>query len=512
MERHRTMKWLLWGVMAITAGILVVRCAVLLTSRNYNVASEANGLYGIFEVADGKPLYPPITAKPYGIYLYAPLHAFVNSGLIHLLGASELFSRVLTVRLVSLVALALAIGLLWLGVVRPSRVTGLSFGTALLLALSKFSDYATSGRNDTISLLLEMAALVFFTFYIRERKSRWVTLFFAVSCLSVWTRQTGAMVFVSAMLWLAYRREFRIVLRISSMFVIVNGFLFLLLYLVTQGNVMDHMFLSNIRGFRPVNRAFFDASLLSFLASYILFVPLVILGIKRDRSGTGGFITTVLAVSALLSSSFFMRAGGDVNYYFLSLFVGVYFAALTLDSLFSEANARIVAGTTLALIAQFALVGYVYVNKSISARQSGSLPFAVVTERIKSELPERGYVLGYYAQSLSVYLRGWALYGPDVTNGGVVANNAHVKFRRLIHEADAAIRSGEVQSLIIATPGCEAWTKPLGEWQSYFTDVEAWNEWICVYRSKVTYKHLVGLNRAGDSAPQTSRTAPIPRR
>jgi len=482
-----------WGfltraLLALTVAVLLGRCVVIFLNHNYNAAAEANGLYGLLEVADGNLLYPPRTQRPYGIYLYTPLQAFGLGTALRALHIDELRARVLFVRFASFFALGLAIWMAARSWVGRGKVTAGAFVIAVILAMAKFSDYASSSRNDMLSLFFEIGALLLFARWIRERNQRVYYLFIAFSCFSLWTRQMGICVFGAALVWLALRREFAVLFRTGLWYGVVNALFFLALFYQTNGAMVDHIILSNIRGFRPFNDHFVDMSLLTFIFGYFLYIVLIAAGLRlfyrRGMDEETGFLALALGLSFSVSGFLFLRAGGDTNYFFLSLFIGIYFAATALDEISSRGSVTFRRRVTVALALQLLFVQAVYLYKIQSSAKTGFLPYEAVAARIKSEIPAMGLVVGTLSQGMGIHLRGWAAHGPDVTNAGLIARNAHRSQRWILFDIHERLESGEVTSVLIADPNCanRGWMQR--DWYPYFGEYEQIAPWLCVYRNQ----------------------------
>src|SRR4051812_40260815 len=94
----------LFLVLGSAALAMMARCVIHLVSHNYNLSAEANGLYGLLEFSEGRPLYPPRNQRPYHVYLYPPAHALVTVGLARLLTLNNERVKILFFRTFSLAA------------------------------------------------------------------------------------------------------------------------------------------------------------------------------------------------------------------------------------------------------------------------------------------------------------------------------------------------------------------------------------------------------------------------
>lgn len=470
------------GVAGLAFAAMLVRGAVLLLTPNFNVASEANGLNGILELADNKPLYPPRTQRPYHIFLYPPVHALAGAAVIKMGQITALYPRVLSVRFLSLICFLGAVLLLWKPLVRKEGVGTKAFVFALLIMTSKFADYFTSSRNDMFCLLIEMLAVAVFVGWIREGQRRALALFLVLSILAVWTRQTGLEIFLAGATWLLLSRRFKTVFTLGVVYAAVNGLILYLLVQTTDGRFWEQVVLSNVRGWRPFNRQLFDASFITFWGSYVLYGGLLLYAITRTKPQKGSveeFLFLCVVCSTGLAGSVFLRAGGDVNYFFFPIFVGVFFVAREIGKM---GERRWLYG---AATAQLLFVALVCGVKSRSAYESARIPFAEASARITKEFPPYVYITGYHGQSLSIYLRNQTLHGPDVTNAGYVAKNAHPTFRWLLKDVDKAIASGEASAVIVATQDCEHGVPAITmDWDPHLHSMEVWYPWLCVYRSR----------------------------
>jgi len=470
--------------------ILLSRVGILWGSHNLNVSSEANDLYGTLMLADGKPLYPVRTQVPYNVYLYLPVHAYLGAGLVWLSGVRELHRQVFLVRGLSLLALAVAFAFLWRTVLAPLKVDWKSSAAVLILASPKLADYASAARNDTLALCFEMMALSFFVNWLGRRRGVDFFLFLAVSFLSLWTRQSGV-VFVSAMFYLLWHREYRRTLVTTGGFFVVSVGAFFLLWRQTHGAIIDHVFLSNIRAWRSINSQLFDPSLVGFFLSYVAFSLCVVAGVKPALQRRNDPVVRMLALVFFSSFCFavavFMRAGGDVNYFFETILAGVYFAVLGWQRLSDSASRLVRTGLAVGLAFQLVAISGLYLAKDRSAMHDGSRPFDRISERLRTEIPRYGYVIGPYSEMMSVYLRGWLFQGPDVTSGSWVSRNSHKSMRSLVGSLHHAMGDGTVNVIVDTTPGCGAVWETLGGARSeWFKEKEVWDSGVCLFRSKLS--------------------------
>lgn len=469
----------LWICLLCCVAALALRVGTLYLGHNYNVAAEANGLYGVLELADGKPLYAPKEARPYSVYLYPPVHPYISAGILKVFGVEGDRGRVLFARLISLLSVAGFIFLAWRYRPRDLNVGWLLFFLTLVLSSSKLADYASSTRNDCFSILLEIGAMVAFLSYLREKRSAALALFTLLSILAIWTRQNALSVFFAGALVLLLERQVKPLAWVMGVWLVANAMIFFALYQGTQGEIWSHLILSNVRKFRPLNREFFNASLYSFFAAVVVFAPACIIGVRAWLRGTldveKRFYLACFGTSFLLSSAVFLRAGGDVNYFFLCFLLGCYFAAPTIARWSQTAWGKLAIG------AQLAGIAAIFVLKSQSAVAYADLGYEKMAERIRHELPPYGIVLGNYSQNMGIHLRGWAYHGPDVTNAGWVAVNGHEKLRWIMKDLDEAIAKGQVSSIVYAHPDCKA-HRQAGLWFDAFPVMEVWADWVCVYR------------------------------
>ncbi len=486
------MKVVKWLFVAL-ALVLASRFLILWWSHNFNIAAEANDLYGTLSLVDGQALYPSRSQVPYHIYLYLPFHAYLGAGMIWLAHLHDLRWQVLLLRGMSLAALLLSFTFLWRNVIRPLGIPWLTFLAVSLLAGPKLSDYATAARNDTLALCLEMAALSIFIHWVHRRSLGKYLLFIALSLCSLWTRQSGV-VFASAMIFLVLSREYWRMLATGLGFVLLNGLIYWGFYQSTHGAIVDHVFLANIRDWRSINLRLFDASLVSFLLCYLTFTALFLLGIKtawaRRESVEIKLVTIIFSLSFVFSLTVFMRAGGDVNYFFESIMVGITFACLGWERIRETLSPLRKNLAVAGLAIQVVLICGVYIAKDRSAFTIGRVDYAKIADGIKKEARPYGYVIGPMTEALNVYLRGWLYHGPDVTSSSWVSRNAHRSLRELAINWNHAMADGTIGAVVATTPGCDHWAKWNGLWGKWFDDKVVLDSGVCVYHSRHKEKAL----------------------
>lgn len=484
----------LLGVAVFFCGLaLAARVAILFAGHNYNVAAEANSLFGVLEVADGRPLYVGKEVRPYLTYLYPPVYPYLNAAVLKALHLQDLRWRVLGVRTVGILCALLVFFALW-----RFRPGGTSYGwplflLMLLLSSSKMADYVSSCRNDCLSLLWEVLAFGLFARFIRGSERRHLLGFFLLTVLAFGTRQNSVSLISAGSLWLLLNRRYTQFLAVVvGWFALVGGLAYFA-YVHTHGEILDHLILSNIRGFRPVNREFFDFSLLSFFAGLALFIPFCLLGLKEGWAlkGEKGFLFLALLCSTALSGAVFLRAGGDVNYFFLPILLAGYFGLPVLQQWLQEqpAIARSLIATQLLLIA------VIFGLKTRSAMNYADLDYEELADRVRATFPRYVLLMGNYSQNMGIHLRDWAYHGPDVTNASAVAMNGHAKLRWILSDLDRAIHSGKVSAILYVHPGCATYGRQPERWFESYPVVERWSDWICVYR-----KDGLGVKVAVDHA------------
>lgn len=471
-------------VMMMVLVPLLSRCFLNLWSQNYNIAVEANGLYGILEVADGRALYPPHSEKPYQNYLYGPVHGFLFGTLLRAFGIETLRSRVILIRLLSLAAFLAALLIFWNLV--KAYVSPMGFTVALCLGVSKFADYVTSARNDTWGLFFEVLGALCFVFWIRKKGKLPLLCFVITAVVSPLTRQTGIAVFLSSILWLLWRRYYGIA--VGSVLLVGGAVLLIFsgLDTMTSGAFFEQSILANIRPLRPVDHNFFDQSFLSFWASYALFIALVVYGWHlscRKKEPEMAFFRILLIISFLVGCATLLRAGGDVNYFLESIFVGFLFGALALDALWEKLRHPVIA---VAMTLQLGLVAVVYGYKTLSAYKIAFYPYAEVAQRIRDRLGPFVFVGGLYAPNLIIYLKGVSFHGPDVSNASIVAIHGHPKLRWILEDLAQSVQASKIKAVVIADKLCAGGSAPVlpSQVASYFKEFrrhEVWYPWLCVY-------------------------------
>lgn len=499
------------AVLLLTLFALATRCAIHAVSHNYNLSAEANGLYGFLEFSEGRPLYPSRDQKPYHVYLYPPVHALFNGGLVTLLGITEVRAKILVVRLVSFAMLLFVVYTWWRQVIRPRYDSVLAYGVTMLLILSKFTDYATTTRNDLLSLGLEITAVCAFVRWNETRRERFFLLWFAIGYLVFFTRLTGVAVVGAGLLYLLIRRQF---LRTGVAAVAYGGLVGATAFAanrMTDGAFFEQVVLANLRPFRPVGSVIIDVAFFSFVMTYLLFAVLAGWGIVRASRGhfepEKFFIGLCGALSFVLASVVFLRAGGDVNYFFTSIFLFTLFAVEPLSWLLRNRFSSAPSVWKWAIGAQLIAVSVVGLMKSYSAAQVAFLPYEDAARELAMASSPFGFLTGNYAQNMGIHLRGWAVHGPDVTNGGMISRNGDPQLRWILADLKSATRDKVVNSYAIAHPHCRTECKAAEEGPFVsFSEKQCPYDWLCVFsRLKAD-----GERRLGQVSFETSKMGAFP--
>jgi hypothetical protein len=462
--------------------VLLGRAAIHLFSHNYNLSAEANGMSGIVHLSHGDPLYPKMDRIPYYIYVYCPFHAYFSAFVAWLFRVSTIRGEVLATRSLSLISFALSLWILWIAVMKPWAISLRAYLFSVMLGASKFADYVTTARNDAFSILLEVTALAMILKWSRTGKWSW---FWggAVCCgLSLFTRQTGVVVFCSVVLWLIMRRDIFRAFLFSAAGLVIAVSWYVCFQKMSGGAMYEHVLLANIRPFKPFDRYLIDFSFLIFCASYIAFGGLVVIGLANIREKWWDpeiklfliflFISTFLPVIGLF------RAGGDVNYFFEAIFAGFFFCAMAIDRTFVGKN---IEWLRLGFSLQLLFVAVAFGFKANYALRAGFLPYETIEQRVRNELRSYVYIVGKYGAALDVDLWDKAIHGPEVSDASLIVRNAHPKLRAVMGNLDVAIHRGKVSAIVVANENCGEGAGVTLDGHPEFGPRQIWYDWLCVY-------------------------------
>ncbi len=475
-------------LIAVCLLALSTRCAIHLVSPNYNLAAEANGLYGILELADANPLYPPHTHRPHQIYLYGPVHGMLFGLGLRVLNIKSLSQRVFTIRVWSFLLFCATLILWWKNALKPMGIGLGPFLLSCLLGLTKFADYVTTARNETLSLFFQVLSIVFYLKWVHQENKKWLLMFILVCTLSFYTRQTGLTVFISAIACMVWRRKHLVAVISLFCFGTTTLLLFFTINNLTLGAFVEQSILANIRGWRPLNRTFLDYSFLTFCGSQILFSGLTLYGLiskVKDPYYTQGFLRLVTVISFITGLSFLRRAGGDVNYFFESMLVGTLFCSQAIKTATNNIQARSIGYGLVGIQLLFSSATYSY--KSLLAYRTAVIPFKSVARNIQDRFQPYIFIWGSYAPNLIIHLRPISYHGPDVTTTSFVARNAHPALRWIFDDLNQFLKENKLNTLVVANPECDKhyhpWIEtPLGNYFGHFKRTDVWYPWLCLYQ------------------------------
>lgn len=478
MKLAKVANWGMWGAFALVGFSLALRCGIHIVSHNYNLAAEANGLYGILSFDAGENLYPTHETRPYFVYVYPPLHAWISASLLKCLPWATVHGKVMAVRFLSLVAFLGSLVLIWKVILKPYVLSFPLFCVACALGLSKFADYVTTARNDMLYLLLNVLSLATFLLYLRgSRKKLALSLFLLFSLFTFMTRPSGLSLFGATILYLLLLKRWRVALSLGALFSVLDAAFIFVMSKWTNGAFIEHVFLANLRPNRPIDASLFDASLVSFIATYIVFSLLVILGLqKRKIYSESSLLLLIILTNLGFAGLFFLRAGGDVNYFFDAIFFSLGFCTLGLQ----KAVEKKIWVSAIAI--QLLVIAFVYAAKSRSALRFAFIPYEEIANQVKALSAPYGELYGYQAASFAVHLRGWAYHGPDVTSGALIVTNSHRSMRWLLSDLKKAAIDKTIKAFIYVEPGCDQWkAEPPAPPFHTFQKRVVLQPWLCAY-------------------------------
>lgn len=489
----------------LVAAALLGRMGLHLISNNLNIAVEANGLYGLLAVSDGSPLYAAKDQTPFSLYIYTPLQAYLGGLPLRWLPPLSIYSKAIFARLLSLIAIATALFALWHFVLRRAKISVEIFLFALLLGFSKFADYATSSRNDMLCVMFEVLALCGFLTWIKNQDRVPLALFWGCAIAAFFTRQTGVVIFGAGMLWLLLHRKWNLLLLLGSTYLFAIVALMGWLQHASGGAFWEQAMVSNFRkGFRPFLLALRNPSMLTFYANYSLFFVLAFLGFRSSGEAfwkeANSFLKIALGVSLLFGLLFFFRPGGDVNYFFPFLVLCLPFAAVGLEKLQKSLSGR----SLLILVSlQAGVIVSTVTYKTYLASKLAFLPYARVANYIQTHYPKYVFLSGNQALNMNLYLKDWAIFGPEVANSSMVAFHAGKPLSWVFDRLEKEVESHNISAIIIANDECEKGYRfshhpslsPILD--PHFTFRIKLEDWLCIWEP-TEKPSAIALERAKD--------------
>lgn len=465
----------------ISVAVLLLRSAVAFQSQYLNISAEAAGLIGVLNLVDNLDLYPSRFSEPYSIFLYNPLLPYLSSHLIRWLDVTDLFNQVLVVRgLVLFSFLLLLVTLFFLCVELRIKVTN-RFLVVFLLGLAKLFDYLGTSRNDIPCLLFELLGLIFFLHFFDRRKISWIlsSLFFCH--LAFWTRQSSVVVSFAILIWFLYQKNFRLFflsIGINLFFLIIY---FVFMFHISGTNFIDHIFLANIRPWKPFDHSLITASNISFFLCLGIYVFLFLRSLpkvtKRDSKEVFCLLTIVLASIFALASWF--RAGGDFNYFFLPLLLATPFVLKELELSWKEPYFKLI------ISFQICIIGLIYSLKIYKSFHYLNISYINEMTKLRTELNlskhQRVLFSGRFSENSAIYLRDFALHGPEITSGCWLSKGSHPKFNWLFEQAKLAVSDGRVATIIQSEPDCYRNNEIDSTWPSQFKLKKPLTNWLCIY-------------------------------
>jgi len=451
----KTQNILLIACLALVATIILARSSVHLFSPHYNLAAEANGLYGILNVSEGKKLYGSRGDVPYHIYVYGPLHAWVVGSFLRGIGVEGLHARVVWARLLSLFFF---VGCLFLSsryIFKRQSFSVMAIALSMGLALSKFSDYITTSRNDLFSIFIELAAISLFLHWIRKPKNTTILAFIGVAVASVLVRQMAIVAMGAACCWFVWYKRPAKGVALGALFTLIVFCAFLMLSQFTQGAFWENAIIANFRSWRSFDTSLFSPSFISFWLSYVVFAYWVVQGIRyspKDKENV--YLLFVIAVGVVTALSILLRMGGDVNYFFCAIWIGLYFAALGIQKKWFD-RALPSWRATGAVCGQLLVVCLIFGAKTRSAYQQAQFPYENYAKSIKQRMTPMVLTWGRHAPTLDFHLRGMGYHGPDVTNYAQITKFTNNKLQWILKDLEKAVSSGVVTGVVLADPTCE---------------------------------------------------------
>lgn len=501
---------LLWLTCVV---VLLGRISLHLVSQDFNLSSEANGLFGILQLTEGNSLYPPRQASPYYIYLYGPVHGYLSSSLLRLIPTQDLQTQVIAVRTLSTFCLLLLCILGW-KFCRKLKIHKATYLLLLPIALSKFADYAGTSRNDMLCITLELLSLYCLLRYASEKKSALLVGFVFVAFAAFMTRFTSGILIATAVLWFVTQKNWRL-----SLYFFIVGLSFLSSLFVIDvfwdGNFLEHTVLANIRTWRPIDRTLFDLSLKSFLASYLVLPLLAMFGVfwqltRSNRTPEVLLIAIYGGLSLIYAVSTFLRAGGDVNYFFPVILSALFLGCLGFEQLLGQSQTKSRPYFYAVIGLQFLCISLVYGLKIRSHAPFAFLPFKDAAQHLKANHKAPFFIGGPMAGSMNIYLYKESFHGPDLSNTGLVSQNSHPLFAWLLEDIRKHTADGTIKTSIWIEPDCRKWKRfyanlwlPKSVFKNY-KRTESPYSWLCIFPLDESRKEEIRLSRQSSSLYEES--------
>lgn len=217
---------------------------------------EGLSLYFAQQIVSGYTIYTSIYHAPFTLNLYPPVYPLISAGLIKILPyVTENIYILRGLTLASEFSVSILISLIVFYKTKDSLISISILCAGLgLWSMNSFHGIA---RVDFIALVFSLVALLSFLILL-DKKSRLAAFMYIVgTLLSVLTKQTSGVIFVSCVIYTIYMRADRKIhianLSIISIYIIIT----IILTLVTSGEYFKQNFIYQlIYGFDPEHRVY----------------------------------------------------------------------------------------------------------------------------------------------------------------------------------------------------------------------------------------------------------------
>ena len=235
MRLERWLGWAVWSAVAAGAALFLLNTADLIWKDLPGDYVEGVVLAAHQTVASGGSAFDRAawTTEPYRINLYGPVHYQLGAWALRLSGRS---GSLVPGRVLSLLALALAMAALWRLVRKGLRLPAPAswFGLLLPLGYLPVLVFAPQNRVDTFAVAASLWGLA----SLAEGR-RWSPLLAgAFFVLAVFTKPTAIAAPAAALIWLLSRREWRGAAALSATCGLLGGAWLVALNLATHGGFL----------------------------------------------------------------------------------------------------------------------------------------------------------------------------------------------------------------------------------------------------------------------------------
>lgn len=394
---------LFWG---LVCSYLIVR-VIFLVGTNYTMVNgEANNVWNILQVVNGRSLYVNPTEIPFEIFQYAPIAQLIYIGIVSLFHIENIQTIFIVCRLISLIwngVAAVAIYMFIRYYAPEQKKTYALWLSFLSLFILTFLNWTV--RVDSCSTTMMALTIIFSLLYLKEARIIYCILSSFLLAIACFSKQDGIQLLAIlpfAMLCTKYYKQSALFLLFSVLFLGILFEIFILIY----GDVFIQNVIGGVRNPISFSQMFYVFNRYFQFYSIFPFIVLLIAGyiVMNEKASPLTYLACVVFGLFIFAIGISSKAGSGMNYFTIFNIAGIILLGMFSVKFYKEKKTWF--GVTYLSFAFYFFSGYMYhyILPMLDIQKEKLREVETFNKELQSNIPKDAYI---YTEDVYLKLQLW---------------------------------------------------------------------------------------------------------